>query len=171
MSISVVKRNDKPNLISLTEFIIDSPSDVNSLPTTVADGSVAYTADLSAIYILKSGRWVENGGSSSGRPIYVTITDDETEGSYVSDKSLSEIASAIENNMVVYGGYKEPEMLGCTYFPVSRIVVNVAGEIIEVTFTEIDLGAGYQMNIIITKEVSGSDYVTIRESQIEIPET
>lgn len=45
----------------LTEFIIDSASDVSSLPTNVADGSSAYTKDLSKIYLLKDGTWTEAG--------------------------------------------------------------------------------------------------------------
>ena len=61
MSHVIVKVNDKPNNALYTEFIIDSASDVSSLPVDVADGSVAYTANLANIYILKSGTWVEVG--------------------------------------------------------------------------------------------------------------
>ncbi len=45
----------------LTEFIIDSSNDVDSLPTDIADGSSAYTKDLSKIYLLKDGTWTEVG--------------------------------------------------------------------------------------------------------------
>ena len=58
LSISVVKVNDKPASVDYKELIMDSSSDVSSLPTNVADGSVAYTADLSSIYIFKNGTWV-----------------------------------------------------------------------------------------------------------------
>ena len=62
MSYSIVKINDKPNNPLLKEFIIDSASDVATLPTTdVADGSSAYIKDLSKIYLFKSGTWVEAG--------------------------------------------------------------------------------------------------------------
>lgn len=61
MSYSIVKVNDQPNNPLLKEFIIDSASDVASLPTDVADGSAAYIKDLSKIYLFKSGTWVEVG--------------------------------------------------------------------------------------------------------------
>ena len=61
MSISIVKMNGKPADATLTEYIIDSISDVASLPTNVADGSMAYTADLAYIYLLKNGTWVSAG--------------------------------------------------------------------------------------------------------------
>ena len=62
MSYSIVKVNDQPNNPLLKEFIIDSASDVATLPTTdVADGSSAYIKDLSKIYLFKSGTWVEAG--------------------------------------------------------------------------------------------------------------
>jgi len=61
MSHAIVKVNDKPNSALYTEYVIDSTSDVSSLPTNVADGSIAYTANLAHIYILKSGTWVEVG--------------------------------------------------------------------------------------------------------------
>lgn len=59
MSLSIVKVNGMPNSPTLTEYIIDGPEDINDLPTNVADGSCAYTPDLSHIYNLKSGVWVE----------------------------------------------------------------------------------------------------------------
>lgn len=62
MSYSIVKVNDQPNNPLLKEFILDSVSDVATLPTTdVADGSSAYIKDLSKIYLFKSGTWVEAG--------------------------------------------------------------------------------------------------------------
>ena len=61
MSYSIVKINDQPNNPLLKEFIIDSTTDVATLPTDVADGSSAYVKDLSKIYLFKSGTWVEVG--------------------------------------------------------------------------------------------------------------
>jgi hypothetical protein len=61
MSISIVKINDKPNSADLMEYIMDSVSDVYSLPTDCADGSIAYTANLKYIYILKNGAWTQAG--------------------------------------------------------------------------------------------------------------
>lgn len=61
MSYSVVKINDEPNSPLLKEYILDSASDVATLPTDVADGSYAYIKDLSKIYLFKSGAWVEAG--------------------------------------------------------------------------------------------------------------
>lgn len=61
LSYSAVKVNDNPVNTKLAEFIIDSASDVSSLPTDVADGSSAYTKDLSKIYLLKDGTWTEVG--------------------------------------------------------------------------------------------------------------
>ena len=62
MSFSVVKINGDPNSPDLKEFIMDSSTDASSLPTDVADGSVAYTSDLSKVYVFKSGTWVEAVG-------------------------------------------------------------------------------------------------------------
>ena len=61
MSYSIVKINDKPNNPLLKEFIIDSASDVATLPIDVADGSAAYLKDLSKVYLFKSGTWTEVG--------------------------------------------------------------------------------------------------------------
>lgn len=62
MSFSVVRINGEPNSDKLKEFIIDSASDVSSLPVVdVADGSVAYIKDLSSVYIFKDGQWAEVG--------------------------------------------------------------------------------------------------------------
>ena len=61
MSYSIVKINDKPNNPLFKEFILDDPSDAVTLPTDVADGSYAYTKDLTHIYIFKSGAWGEVG--------------------------------------------------------------------------------------------------------------
>lgn len=61
MSFSIVKIYDKPVSTQYTEIIMDDSSDVSSLPTNVADGSVAYTADLSSIYLFKSGTWTSTG--------------------------------------------------------------------------------------------------------------
>lgn len=62
MSFALVRVNGQPNSDKLKEFIIDSESDVSSLPTTdIADGSVAYIKDLSNIYMYKNGSWIEVG--------------------------------------------------------------------------------------------------------------
>lgn len=61
MSYSVVKTNDKPDSSLLKEYILDTASDVEDLPIDVADGSSAYVKDLSKIYLLMSGTWVEVG--------------------------------------------------------------------------------------------------------------
>lgn len=61
MSYSIVKTNDKPNSPFLKEYILDSASDVATLPTDIADGSSAYTKDLAHIYLFKSGVWEEVG--------------------------------------------------------------------------------------------------------------
>ena len=58
MSISIVKVQDQPVSTQYTEFIMDSSSDASSLPTNVADGSIAYTSDLSSVYLFKNGSWV-----------------------------------------------------------------------------------------------------------------
>ena len=59
MSYSIVKLNGEPNSPNLMEIIIDSASDVSSLPTNIADGSIAYVSNYSKVYTLKSGVWVE----------------------------------------------------------------------------------------------------------------
>ena len=61
MSYSLVKINDYPVSTQLAEYIIDSASDISTLPTDVADGSTAYIKDLSKVYLLKSGTWTEVG--------------------------------------------------------------------------------------------------------------
>lgn len=61
MSVSVVKINNEPNSPLFKELVMDSTSDVSSLPTDVADGSIAYIKDLSHIYICKDGVWGEAG--------------------------------------------------------------------------------------------------------------
>lgn len=61
LSYSIVKVYGMPVDTELTEFIIDSSNDVDSLPTDIADGSSAYTKDLSKIYLLKDGTWTEVG--------------------------------------------------------------------------------------------------------------
>lgn len=61
MSYSLVKVNGKPVSTNHVEIIIDSSSDVSSLPTDVADGSMAYTSDLTSVYLFKSGTWVPRG--------------------------------------------------------------------------------------------------------------
>ena len=48
MSYSVVKINDEPNSPLLKEYILDSASDVATLPTDVADGSSAYVLSFAA---------------------------------------------------------------------------------------------------------------------------
>ncbi len=63
MSISIVKQNEAPNSIMLMEYMIDAESEISSLPTNIAPGSIAATADLNAIYRLNnSGTWVKVGG-------------------------------------------------------------------------------------------------------------
>lgn len=61
MSASIVKINDKPNNADLIEYIMDSISDIYTLPTDCADGSIAYTANLQFVYLLKNGVWVQAG--------------------------------------------------------------------------------------------------------------
>lgn len=61
MSYSIVRINDEPNSAQFKELIIDAPADVSTLPTDVADGSRAYTKDLSHIYLFKGGAWTEVG--------------------------------------------------------------------------------------------------------------
>lgn len=47
---------------SVKEFLIDSDSDVSSLPTDCIAGSVAYTANLSSVYILSNLKvWTKVG--------------------------------------------------------------------------------------------------------------
>ena len=58
MSFSIVKVQDRPISTQYTEIIMDSSSDASSLPANVADGSIAYTSDLSSIYLFKGGSWV-----------------------------------------------------------------------------------------------------------------
>lgn len=61
MSFSLVKINDKPNAQNLKEYIMDSVSDVPRLPVDCADGSVAYTKNLSHVYTFLNGEWTEAG--------------------------------------------------------------------------------------------------------------
>lgn len=61
MSASLVKINDNPSSADLMEYIMDSASDVQSLSTDCADGSIAYTANLQYVYLLKNGVWVQAG--------------------------------------------------------------------------------------------------------------
>lgn len=61
MSYTIVRVNDEPNSAQLKEIIIDASTDVSALPTDVADGSSAYTKDLSHIYLFKGGAWTEVG--------------------------------------------------------------------------------------------------------------
>jgi hypothetical protein len=62
MSFSIVTVNGKPNSQDLKTIIMDSESDLSILPLDVADGSSAYTKDLSHIYNFLNGTWVEAGG-------------------------------------------------------------------------------------------------------------
>lgn len=58
----IIRANDKSNSTALMEFLIESTSEVASLPTNSSDGadglrrcypgSVAYTPDLEHIYLL-----------------------------------------------------------------------------------------------------------------------
>ena len=58
----MVRRNDKPNSVSVSEYIILSASDVKDLPTstkpgadgspTCYPGSIAYTPDVEHVYML-----------------------------------------------------------------------------------------------------------------------
>lgn len=63
MSFVIVNQGDKPNSPLLAEFMIDSQSDLQYLPTDVPPGSIAATADLMTVYRLNiSGEWVKVGG-------------------------------------------------------------------------------------------------------------
>lgn len=61
MSIGLIRVNGEPNSPDLKEYIMDSVSDVSSLPTDCADGSVAYTKDFSSFYTFFNGTWTEAG--------------------------------------------------------------------------------------------------------------
>lgn len=75
MGYSVVKINGMPTSTQLVEYIIDSESDISSLPTGVADGSTAYTKDLSKIYLFKNGSWTEVEDGPSDAQIKQAVDD------------------------------------------------------------------------------------------------
>lgn len=44
------------------EYLIESVSDVQNLSVSVPTGSVAYTADLSNMYMFDGDEWIKIGG-------------------------------------------------------------------------------------------------------------
>lgn len=53
--ISTMKQGDKTNC-SLSEFIVDAPSDVSSLPIDVTPGSACLVIDTSEVYIMGNNK-------------------------------------------------------------------------------------------------------------------
>lgn len=53
--ISIMKQGDETNY-SLSEFIVDAPSDVSSLPIDVAPGSTCLVIDTSDVYIMGNNK-------------------------------------------------------------------------------------------------------------------
>lgn len=63
MSFSIINQGNNANSPMLNEYMIDSVTDLQFLPDDAAPGSIAATADLTAIYRLSnSGEWVKVGG-------------------------------------------------------------------------------------------------------------
>ena len=62
MSVHIVKINEQPNSADYVEYMIDSASDVSSLPTNVAPGSFASTTNMLNIYRLSNAKvWTKVG--------------------------------------------------------------------------------------------------------------
>lgn len=53
--ISIMKQGDETNY-SLSEFIVDAPSDVSSLPIDVVPGSTCLVIDTSDVYIMGNNK-------------------------------------------------------------------------------------------------------------------
>lgn len=59
MSYSIMKQNDNTSPY-VTEFVVDTVSDLSDLPTSVAPGSTCLIANSSQVYVLNNAReWVE----------------------------------------------------------------------------------------------------------------
>ena len=62
MNLKAIKLNGNPNSADYMEYLIDSPSDISSLPVDIAPGSVAATASYDYIYRLNNNKtWVRVG--------------------------------------------------------------------------------------------------------------
>ncbi len=64
MAYKIIKSNDGVEEDrEKCEILIESQSDLANVPETAAPGSVAYTADMSAIYMKAiNGNWTQIGG-------------------------------------------------------------------------------------------------------------
>jgi hypothetical protein len=87
-------------------YELSDESDIQTLDTSVAEGSVArVTGKITAEYELRGGNWVKTAGGSGGGSNVMRVTFSDSDNQVVSDKEFSDVYSALQNEMFVYAIY------------------------------------------------------------------